>query len=296
MLSLCSKAECTRCYNKASFEARAPATLAHLTFWERSLQAPAKDTLQADVECAMALTQDVDATVDTLHISATRNPYGKLDLELKQIRLLILKAGQNEEDVHCELQVVSLLDDSKPKYENMSYVWGDPTAKGSVHLNCIQTVTGLAAEKVLRRFRRRYKDRVLWIDAICIDQTNPAERGQQVAMMANIYSKTTHGLVWLGELGGDGMHAVEGIRAIYEEACAETDNLVRLHNTINGRDKPAISERPLSANVALGAISRLYDAPWFQRLWCVQEAALANESTCYYGHLELPLRVLIAAL
>nr|OQO19133.1 hypothetical protein B0A51_12988 [Rachicladosporium sp. CCFEE 5018] len=244
----------------------------------------------------MALTQDIDAMVDGLGIRASLRPYEDLDPDLKQIRLLNVKAGQGQEDVNCELQVVSLLDESKPKYETISYVWGDPSAKGSVHLNGIRTEIGLAAEEVLRRFRLREHDRVLWIDAICIDQTNLAERGQQVAMMVDIYSNTTHGLIWLGEHGGDGVAAVQGVTAIYEEARAETENLERLYRTLYRNRRPRTSERTLSAEVDLGVVLGFYDAPWFQRLWCVQEAALANESTCYYGYLELPLmKALIAA-
>lgn len=46
----------------------------------------------------------------------------------------------------------------------------------------------------------------LWVDAICIDQTNDAERAQQVSIMAKIYSAAQHVLVWVGDESelGDG--------------------------------------------------------------------------------------------
>lgn len=43
------------------------------------------------------------------------------------------------------------------------------------------------------------KSRYLWIDAICINQDDIAEKNSQVAMMAEIYKKATRVNIWLGE-------------------------------------------------------------------------------------------------
>jgi len=39
--------------------------------------------------------------------------------------------------------------------------------------------------------------RDLWIDAVCIDQTNDVERGRQVEMMGDIYQNCTADLAWI---------------------------------------------------------------------------------------------------
>jgi hypothetical protein len=46
----------------------------------------------------------------------------------------------------------------------------------------------------------RYEDksRALWIDAICVNQQDLQERSQQVKRMAEIYSKATRVIAWLG--------------------------------------------------------------------------------------------------
>ncbi|TVY92036.1 Heterokaryon incompatibility protein 6,OR allele [Lachnellula willkommii] len=41
--------------------------------------------------------------------------------------------------------------------------------------------------------------RVLWVDALCIDQSNIPERQQQVAIMKDVYSSARQVLIWLGE-------------------------------------------------------------------------------------------------
>ena len=52
----------------------------------------------------------------------------------------------------------------------------------------------------LKRFRYPEKDRILWADAICINQSDNKEKGIQVNMMGDIYDRATAVLVWLGEV------------------------------------------------------------------------------------------------
>jgi hypothetical protein len=51
----------------------------------------------------------------------------------------------------------------------------------------------------LRDLRYQEKDRILWIDALCIDQNDDKERGEQVQQMGSIYSKAERVIIWLGE-------------------------------------------------------------------------------------------------
>lgn len=41
---------------------------------------------------------------------------------------------------------------------------------------------------------------MLWIDAVCIDQTDHREKSRQVAQMGDIYRDAERVLVWLGKL------------------------------------------------------------------------------------------------
>jgi hypothetical protein len=51
----------------------------------------------------------------------------------------------------------------------------------------------------LRRLRSTSKSRLLWIDAICINQRNLDERAEQVPLMGKIYSGASKVVVWVGE-------------------------------------------------------------------------------------------------
>jgi hypothetical protein len=62
--------------------------------------------------------------------------------------------------------------------------------------------------------RDRSLERIIWIDAICIDQENMEERGQQVFLLAMIHSKAHCVLVWLGETAGGVKGALEDIHVL----------------------------------------------------------------------------------
>jgi hypothetical protein len=49
-------------------------------------------------------------------------------------------------------------------------------------------------EAALKDIREPGKDRLLWIDAICINQENPDEKSVQIGLMSKIYSKGDKGL------------------------------------------------------------------------------------------------------
>jgi hypothetical protein len=58
-------------------------------------------------------------------------------------------------------------------------------------------------EAALRRLRDKDGERILWIDAICIDQDNINERNHQVQLMKEVYSTAHQVIIWLGEASTD---------------------------------------------------------------------------------------------
>lgn len=91
-----------------------------------------------------------------------------------RFRLLILNPGQHFDELTCSLQICDLA--AAPDFEAISYAWGDYT--DTCDILCLgrrlQITRSLASP--LRRFRLPIEQRVLWADAICIDQKNIQER------------------------------------------------------------------------------------------------------------------------
>lgn len=89
--------------------------------------------------------------------------------------------------------------DANPHYYALSHRWGDPNDLvpidcGEHHLHVTKNLD--SALKCLRSVSET--DTELWVDAICIDQQNDAERGHQVRNMGRIYKQAKRVLVWLG--------------------------------------------------------------------------------------------------
>lgn len=72
-------------------------------------------------------------------------------------------------------------------HEALSYAWGDHTITKPIRLHgkVFQVMANL--ESALRHLRHREERRVLWIDAISINQNDIEERNKQLLIMSSIY-------------------------------------------------------------------------------------------------------------
>lgn len=55
-------------------------------------------------------------------------------------------------------------------------------------------------DTALRRLRRQECTRRLWVDALCINQSDDKERAHQVSMMDQIYACANQAVIYLGEV------------------------------------------------------------------------------------------------
>ena len=119
-------------------------------------------------------------------------------LGARALRLVVLEPGQPEErEVVCRLLQLSDIQ-SIHQYEALSYVWGEGTTN-DLTLNGTNFPATVNLVSALRHLRYSDSTRILWIDAICINQRDLTERNEQVGRMADIYRNAQRTLVWLGE-------------------------------------------------------------------------------------------------
>jgi hypothetical protein len=115
--------------------------------------------------------------------------YSPLRSEHNSIRLLrLLPSEDDAAPIQCELFEYTLHDSrSHHLYEALSYVWGDLADKRPIlmHGHIFSVTVNLQA--ALLRLRNHAMQRVLWIDAICINQDDQEEKAYQIQAMANIY-------------------------------------------------------------------------------------------------------------
>ncbi|MCJ1478165.1 hypothetical protein MMC13_006841 [Lambiella insularis] len=112
------------------------------------------------------------------------------------IRLLKLEAGSGDNPLVCKLQIVSLDDD--PYYEALSYVWGDPGKTRRIFVGGENFDVTQNLSDFLHCLRSPRASRLLWADAICIDQTTIVEKNHQLRLMGRIYRQAKEVVVWFG--------------------------------------------------------------------------------------------------
>ncbi|QDS71571.1 hypothetical protein FKW77_005934 [Venturia effusa] len=120
-----------------------------------------------------------------------------LDLLAREIRLLYIQPGVWEDEIFCSLSAVPL--EAEPRYDALSYAWGDSNITLPVMINNSPFKVTTTVWSALRRLRQKRDTRVIWIDQICIDQGNDAEKTHQVNMMAEIYKSAQHVWIWFGD-------------------------------------------------------------------------------------------------
>ncbi|KAF2109166.1 heterokaryon incompatibility protein-domain-containing protein [Lophiotrema nucula] len=132
--------------------------------------------------------------------------YQPLSLDTgEETRLILLYPGEAADPVECEIIHVDLSQATDHDYEALSYTWGDENGETDYKrvIYCSNLSRSLEVTDncwlALRRLRDRNTFRTLWVDAICIDQFNLAERNHQVSFMRTIYSRASRVIVYLGE-------------------------------------------------------------------------------------------------
>ena len=170
------------------------------------------DQQSSDEESA----EDEDEDESEEHKFLTSNPSCESSFEYKKplhhhddkrIRLFTLEPGKGYDEIHCEIAEYPL--NKAPAYETVSYFWGGRDSKSSIALSKrVPLSNKLRSYKVLRTprnlklalkyLRDENKPRVIWADAICINQDDKDEKTQQVGMLLDIYQRASQVVVWLG--------------------------------------------------------------------------------------------------
>lgn len=155
---------------------------------------------------------------------------------------------------------------SELEYAALSYCWGDPQVTRPVRVNgrIVQVTVNL--EAALRQLRHDVGEGRLWVDAICINQDDLAERAQQVSIMFWIYQGAFKVHIWLGEL--DNL-AMDGMRLL---------ELILKKRTGRGDYEHDWSSEQQRCD-GIEALARLCRAPYWERMWIVQEVSGKGMST-----------------
>jgi hypothetical protein len=220
---------------------------------------------------------------------------------LPRIRLLTIHPGAFEEDIQIDLETVELDLADPIYYEALSYTWGSMEHPDIIYIGPTKAYTLQVSRNLavaLRYLRNDSKSRRMWIDAVCIDQSNVSERSHQVAHMGDIYRLAFRVNVWLGPSGDDSDYAID----LLGEVGSKVDFDPQTRNMITTEaaqedDFWTDPSQPLDyGERELLAILKLFERPWFNRLWIRQEIYLGQtKAVVQAGNTKIPWSILSTA-
>ncbi|KAK9773324.1 putative Heterokaryon incompatibility domain-containing protein [Seiridium cardinale] len=266
---------------------------------------------QATLQARKSLQRLVDVVRDGMAKHFNTYVYTPLRERFgEDIRVLIIEPGAEDDPISCRL-VPSALGDARTTsrtgsypFTALSYFWGEGEPIHDITITSYKRPdkklkklstkrrAAIQFEKrkswcpsgtvyvrsnlfvALKRFRHKRDVRMMWIDALCIDQDDKNERSAQVKKMHELYLHATNVCIWLGDGTGDNapnpedcfkflkkMLDLKNLDCLLDQGTNDTSELVR--NTAN--------------------IVCLMCNKWFSRRWVLQELALARKAEVVYG-------------
>jgi hypothetical protein len=187
------------------------------------------------------------------------------------------------------------------RYRALSYVWGTdgPTDK-------LITPDGIVAispslGRALRCLRQRTQLLVLWVDAVCINQSNNAEKAEQIRLLPRIFQSAEFVYAFWGPFEGHGDAAAEMLMQVLAKANVEEHSRTKSVSDCTVEEAPASNnasteneggwpkelaripaswndERiPRADDPVWDSVETLFSCSWFRRAWIVQETVTAAE-------------------
>lgn len=221
---------------------------------ESYAQASDGDSMAAE---SHSLASDPTTELDAYH----HEPFGDSQ---NQIRILKLHPAPSfEVPIHGELHIQAVPaepdGDTFGDYHAISYTWGDTSLTHEAYIDGRRLPITKNLDVALRHFREILRSPSLWIDGICIDQSNDEEKSDQVRMLRRTFNYSKKVYIWLGP--GD----------------ADTDDAMRCLNTLaelrgersdikDVRDLPDLHREKLDRGC-----DAIFARLWWTRVWTMVE-------------------------
>jgi hypothetical protein len=221
------------------------------------------------------------------NVMASAYEYQSLENEPQgTIRLLKLLPGKTPKHISCQLQQATVDDD----FTAISYVWGTDPPTERIIVNGQSFLVRQNLYQCLLHVRDQSLEKVLWIDAICVDQANLCERSSQVMLMDRIFGNAGVVVAWLGTNTADNDTLLKstavskGYRVRSTEYRFESYSVLTDVNTSIFDSSATLFGDPGAATAAKNIVKDLLDRPYWTRMWVVQEVVLAKNLRLKYGN------------
>ncbi|PWY68961.1 hypothetical protein BO94DRAFT_550921 [Aspergillus sclerotioniger CBS 115572] len=202
--------------------------------------------------------------------------YEPIDLERPSFRLL--HRGERSDKIKCELTQESFDSDNWCPYEALSYECHATELTDHITVNGERLPVNGSVFYALQHLRLSDQERILWGDAVCINQSNMAERKHQVQQMGHIYARAEQVIIWLGGSGYAENVLMDSIKYLEREcrrhAYKDWKPTDEHWANIWSSGKEALRYRyPGIKETQESGMRLAVGNSWFKRVWTLQEVA-----------------------
>jgi len=221
----------------------------------------------------------------------------------QEIRLLSFTSNDPNSPISVSLQPFEIT--TAPPYVALSYVWGESgnPLQSRIFVNNHTFSIQPRCIHALRKLRRNKLSTFYWVDAICINQADPVEKGPQVQLMAKIFANAQMVAACYGPVSARTSAMMERLRKAVQ-VMDELDRITLLpsepgdgiyppswrtsYMSLRRSFPPWLdllqtshhipSEASHQVQNAVGdALDEVARSSYWERLWIVQELALARK-------------------
>lgn len=188
--------------------------------------------------------------------------YRALLQQLEDIRLLQILPGTSSNTIRCTFVTEKL---GKSVFEALSYCWTSSGFPKTISVDDQEFKVTSDLHRALSCLRSSQSIRTVWIDAICINQSDLKEKSQQVQRMRDIYKTAERVIVWLSLPPSFESENIEETFAHVKRFASQS--------SLNSDSYDAI----FHSKRWKACLSYLFKCGWWERVWIVQEVAVAQQ-------------------
>ena len=200
--------------------------------------------------------------------------YTPLDPSVDCIRLVILEPGPSsriyQPIIYCRLKHVPFSE--KPKYEALSYTWGDESIKHRIVIDKRDFQVGINLINALTHLRHEKEERVLWIDALCINQQDVREKSSQISIMPHIYTRAKTVIVWLGVAEWEDEKKLRRELTKRGKSFYDWEEYRRFMRQLTPTSRPLGLWGSIKVDRSKPILQSMCSKPYWNRLWIIQES------------------------
>ncbi|VUC23801.1 unnamed protein product [Clonostachys rosea] len=223
-------------------------------------------------------------------------------LDSRHIRLLRLPAPSTRPSACPELTIETFPIVECPPYIALSYTWGPPEPSIAPYTLSNRRIIRINGRPflifpnlfdALTHLVGARPGQYVWIDGICINQADLAERASQVSIMNTIYAGAKETVIWLGPSNP----AAERALSKLEEMATNAESQIMRWGKEQSFGDAFIADDALALERSglppmtrsdWSDLASIVTRTWFSRVWIIQEVALSSNPTIFVGHRSIP--------